>query len=124
MISAATAAGVALTLLGPGGNAVRQTLDERAVTQRLCADLDGRPEVRLEDGRRVDCLTATHAIEVEWSPKWAEAIGQALGYAVATGRRPGIYLLLRTGAAPDHVRRLREVQEAYWLPLDVWVVER
>lgn len=31
----------------------------------------------LDGGARVDCLSATHAIEVDFSDKWAEALSQA-----------------------------------------------
>ena len=39
-------------------------------------------EYRFPDGTRADCISATHAIEVDFSEKWAEAIGQALHYAL------------------------------------------
>lgn len=51
-------------------------------------------EYRLWDGTRVDLLTATHAIEVDWAPKWAEGIGQALYYAQLTGKKPAVLLLI------------------------------
>jgi hypothetical protein len=54
-----------------------------------------RVEVRQWDGTRVDMLTETHAIEADWSHKWAEAIGQALYYAELTQRAPGIVLLVK-----------------------------
>jgi hypothetical protein len=54
----------------------------------------GEVEVRLEDKTRVDCLTATHAIEYDFAHKWAEAIGQALHYSAMTGRKPGIVIIV------------------------------
>ncbi|MFK0569872.1 hypothetical protein, partial [Endozoicomonas sp.] len=38
-----------------------------------CLGVKGRMEIRMEDGRRVDCLTDTHAIEFEFARKWPEA---------------------------------------------------
>ena len=38
-------------------------------------------EVVMKDGTRCDILTSTHAIEVDFAKKWAEAIGQSLNYA-------------------------------------------
>jgi len=49
----------------------------------------GAVEHRLHDGTRVDILTATHAIEADWSHKWAEAVGQSLYYSLITGKKPG-----------------------------------
>lgn len=51
-------------------------------------------EQRLWDGTRVDLLTDDWAIEVDWAHKWAEAVGQATYYAIATSRSPGIVLLV------------------------------
>ena len=52
-------------------------------------------ERRLWDNTRVDILTDKWAIEVDWSEKWAEAIGQALWYASVTTMKPGICLLYK-----------------------------
>jgi len=51
-------------------------------------------ERRLWDGIRVDILTNEWAVEVDWAPKYAEAIGQSLLYALYTKKRPGIVLLV------------------------------
>ena len=42
------------------------------------------------DGTRCDILTDTHAIEVDFADKWAEAIGQSLKYATQTGKKAGM----------------------------------
>ena len=52
-------------------------------------------EVTLWDRTRVDLLTEPQALEVDWASKWAEAIGQAAWYAIVTGRRPAVLLLVR-----------------------------
>jgi len=46
------------------------------------------------------------AIEVEFAPKWAEAIGQSLHYASKAGCRPGIYLIVRDIAEEKHINKL------------------
>ena len=38
-------------------------------------------ELRNEDGTRTDCLNAQCAVEVDYTFKWAEVVGQALYYA-------------------------------------------
>lgn len=62
----------------------------RKLAPKYAAEL----EARQWDGTRVDLLTETHAIEVDWPKKWAEAIGQAAYYAELTGKRPGVLLLV------------------------------
>lgn len=61
---------------------------------RLASKYQAETEVRLEDGSRVDLLTPTHSIEVDYPKKWAESIGQSLHYAELTGKKPGVILLL------------------------------
>lgn len=63
--------------------------------RRLAPKYEAEVEVVLWDRTRVDMVTATHAIEVDWADKWAEAIGQALYYADLTRKKPGIVLLVR-----------------------------
>ena len=61
----------------------------------LAQERGGVAEARTFDGSRVDVLTDQYAIEVEWVKKWKESIGQALYYAAAFGRKPGVILLTR-----------------------------
>ena len=42
---------------------------------------------------RIDILTKTDAIEVDYFHKWHESIGQSLHYAIETKRRPTIALI-------------------------------
>ncbi len=71
----------------------RHKMPERTYQERYCT---GQMEVVLPDKRRVDCLTDEHAIEFDFAPKWAEAIGQSLHYARMTGRRPAIYIIMES----------------------------
>lgn len=72
----------------------------------LAHRVGGETEFRLPDGSRVDILTDEFAWEVEWSDKWPESIGQATYYALATGRKPGVWLLLRGDYDEDYLRCL------------------
>lgn len=69
-------------------------LPERAYQAAWCQMHYGAVEVVLPDRTRVDCLTATHAVEVDFAYKWAEAVGQALYYSRATSLRPGVLLIM------------------------------
>ena len=50
--------------------------------EKFAREIGGQVEVVMKDGTRCDILTATHAIEVDFAKKWAEAIGQSLNYAI------------------------------------------
>jgi hypothetical protein len=77
--------------------ALLHTQTEADYCRGLAAALDGRTEVLVTSGR-VDILTATHAIEVDWASKWKESIGQALWYGLQTNRQAGIILILKSDA--------------------------
>lgn len=94
-------------------------LSERSYQDRYCK---GLVEWRLPDKTRVDCLTHTHAIEFDFSNKWAEAIGQSLHYANVTNKRAGIYLIMLGKRSVLHNSILRQTIKAFKLPIDVWLI--
>lgn len=69
----------------------RHKMPEKWYQQQFCG---GAQEVRLSDGTRVDCLTDEYAVEFDFAPKWAEAVGQSLYYAQKTKKKPGIVLIV------------------------------
>ena len=93
---------------------------ERHYQDRYC---QGVKELVLSDRTRVDCLTDTHAIEYDFSNKWADAIGQSLGYAMETGKRAGIVLILKEPKHRKHWEKLNRVIQHHRLPIDTWVIE-
>lgn len=65
---------------------------ELAWSHQLAWQLSGTAEYRIPGGR-VDVLTSSSAIECDRVSKRYEAIGQALSYSAATGKRPTIALI-------------------------------
>ena len=108
---------VLLVLLLPAITLAQQP--ERYYQEKHC---HGIMEYVLGDSTRVDCLTDTHAIEYDFAHKWAEAVGQSLGYAMATKRRAGIGLIITSKKDLTHWEKLKAVVEAYELPIDVWMI--
>ena len=84
---------------------------------------DGAIEHYLSDRTRVDCLTATHAIEYDFARKWAEAIGQSLHYAAMTGKEAGIVIIYKGEKDDRHITRMNNVINKYQLPIKVWLVD-
>ena len=48
---------------------------EKVYQKFFCNKMHGQMEYELTDKTRVDCLTSTYAIEVDFGKKWAESIG-------------------------------------------------
>tara|TARA_B100000212_G_scaffold339883_2_gene319197 strand:- start:4116 stop:4586 length:471 start_codon:yes stop_codon:yes gene_type:complete len=93
---------------------------ESVYQQKYAKELGGRSEVTLPDGTRCDILTDTHAIEVDFADKWAEAIGQCLNYAMQTGKKPGIVLVLKDMDDERHLERLMEMARYYSMDIDIF----
>ena len=57
--------------------------NESYYSEKFCNEMSGQSEYILKDLSRVDCLTDTHAFEVDWAEgmKVYEAIGQSLYYS-------------------------------------------
>ena len=82
----------------------------------------GQTEVVFEDRTRCDILTETHAIEVDFADKWAEAVGQAAHYATLTGKRAGILLIIEDASDFKYLLRLENLIEYHNLEIDVWTI--
>jgi hypothetical protein len=99
-------------------------VNERTWQARYCEGME--LEKHLSSGGYVDCLSSEYAIEVDWSQHWAEAIGQALYYASATGRKPGIILLCEESEGPveglcrSYVYRLESALKFVKPHVQVW----
>lgn len=85
-----------------------------------------KTEARIYDGTRIDLLTENHACEIDWAPKWAEAIGQSLYYSIRAQRKAVVILLLTKTSDEAYVERCRTVntttstlnmEDGYKLPL-------
>jgi hypothetical protein len=95
---------------------------EKWYQEQWCNDHGGRIEVTLADKTRCDCITDTHAIEFDFSRKWAEAIGQSLYYSLQTGKKAGIVLILESPTDYRYWIRLNSTVQHFNLPIDTWTV--
>ena len=93
---------------------------EKYYQQQWCQQQGGQIEVVLPDRTRADCLTETHAIEFDFGDKWAEAIGQSLYYAIQTGKRAGVVLILESLNDRKYWIRLNSIIQYYDLPISTW----
>jgi hypothetical protein len=86
--------------------------NEKYYQKIFCKNKGGQIEVVLDDRTRVDCLTSTYAVEVDWAKKWAEGIGQALYYGLQTHKRPAVALIVGT-KDQRYVKRLNIVAKKH-----------
>ena len=65
----------------------------------------GQVEVELPEGPRVDCITKTHAIEMDFARKWPEAglASHSISHSHLTGLEAGIVLILRSHNDTPHL---------------------
>lgn len=79
----------------------------------------GQVEYKLDNGMRVDCLTEEYAVEYDFAPKWAEAIGQSLYYAHRTQKKPAIVLIVEHRQWFRYVDIAKEMCQKYGISLEL-----
>ncbi len=90
--------------------------NESSFQHAHCSSINGIEEFELPDKTRVDCLTEEYAIEYDFANKKYEAVGQVLHYAVMTGKKPKIVLILDNKYKEKqmyYVRRLQKIGKVY-----------
>jgi hypothetical protein len=68
-------------------------------------------------------VTDTHAIEFDFGNNWAEAVGQSAYYALQTGKKAGIVLILETMKYRKYWIRLNTTIDNFNLPINTWSIE-
>ncbi len=94
---------------------------ESHYVRQWCGEHGGEVEVILPDKTRCDCVTATHAVEIDFAAKWYEAVGQSLYYGLQTGKKAGIVLIIETESDRKYWLRLNSTILHYDLPIDTWL---
>ncbi len=96
------------------GCAEKKKHNEKYYQTQLCNELDGVMEQSLLDRTRIDCLTDEYAIEVDFSKKWAESVGQSLYYAEMTGKKPAVGFIMRDNKKDNrHLKRVKVLADKY-----------
>ena len=88
---------------------------EREAYLRLAPKYNASHDVHLSDGSFADLVSDEYAFEVDWAPKWQQSIGQAALYALLTGKKPAIILLVSDAEKEKrYIDRCRKVCESVW----------
>lgn len=114
----------ALTLYTSAPAYAKHKHKEKEYQKFWCDKAGGVTEHVVSGGSRVDCLTDTHAVEVEFAPKWKEAVGQALYYGKKTKRTPGILLILESKNDKKYLNRLIYTVKKNYPFVRVWTIKQ
>lgn len=88
-------------------------------TEKWCKENRGVvPNHAISDGTFPDCLTEDYAVEFDRGYKW-EPVQQALNYAMYTGKKAGVVLIIETNRDVIGARRLKKIISHYNLPVDL-----
>ena len=117
---------VILTILIIASPARAKHLYPESTYQKVwCDKRSGIMEYKLNDKTRVDCLTEKYAVEVDFAPKWAECIGQALYYGKMTGKQPACVLIMERGEKDlKYLRRLRHAVYRKGLDMRTFTIQQ
>lgn len=91
---------------------------KRWYQDRWCAKYFGEAEATVSDV--YDCLSEKYVIEFDYADRWYESIGEALHYAMQTGKRAGIVLIMEKEKDVRYWVKLNETIRHYRLPIDTW----
>jgi hypothetical protein len=96
---------------------------ERYYQEKFAREIGGQVEVVMKDGTRCDILTATHAIEVDFARKWAEAIGQCLHYSSHTGKKPAVALIVLDQSDDKYISRVKQISSDFNLDIEIYQID-
>jgi len=95
---------------------------ERYYQEIWCTANDGASEVVLSDGTRSDCETPYHSLEVDFGSKWYEGVTQSLHYALKTGKRAGLLIIIENRTDEICFIKATALIDFYGLPIDIWEI--
>lgn len=91
---------VAVAVAATSPLAAQERWFEKDYRDALCQEFER--EKRLAPHSIADCVSETHAIEVEWADNWKEGVGQALAYAMVSSLIPGVILVCKDGLSDEY----------------------
>ena len=91
---------------------------KRWYQDRWCAKYFENSDVTVSD--QYDCLSEKYVLEFDYADLWYESIGESLHYALQTGRRAGIVLIMEKESDMKYWIKLKKTVDHYNLPIDIW----
>ncbi len=79
-------------------------------------------EYILPDRTRVDCLTEDLAVEVDFAVKWYEGYTQARWYAMHTGKKAGLLLIIEKESDWKYLYRAERMRDHYGDPIEIMII--
>ena len=91
---------------------------KRWYQERWCAKYFDNTAVTVSD--QYDCLSEKYVVEFDFAELWYESIGESLHYALQTGRKAGIVLIMEKESDMKYWIKLKKTIDHYGLPIDIW----
>lgn len=104
-------------------SAKKRPIKESEYIKTYCKRFGGVIEYKLKDGTFVDCLTDDEAIEFDFADKWAEAVGQSLHYAIMSGKKPAIALIVLSEKEFRFVKKVININNEFGLNLNIYMIK-
>ncbi len=105
-------------MLLPASASARRLHPKRWYQERWCAKYfsTGPHQVSHIYG----CLTPEYVVEFDYANRWYESIGESLHYAMQTGKKAGIVLIMEKEKDLKYWFKLNETIKYYNLPIRTW----
>ena len=110
--------GLLFTLLIPATVLAERLYPKRWYQERWCAKYFDNVKVSVSD--QYDCLSPKYVIEFDYADLWYESIGESLHYALQTGRKAGIVLIMEKDSDMKYWIKLKKTIAHYNLPIEIW----
>ena len=111
-------ASLLITLFIPTMALAERLHPKRWYQERWCTKYIESPDVSVSD--QYDCLSEKYVLEFDYADLWYESIGESLHYALQTGRKAGIVLIMEKESDMKYWIKLKKTIEHYRLPIDIW----
>jgi len=109
-----------VTLLVSAAAAGERKHSKRWYQERWCAKYLAPSEGQISD--IYDCISEHYVIEFDYADLWYESIGESLHYAIQTGKRAGIVLIMENERDLKYWIKLNDTIDHYHLPIKAWRV--
>lgn len=95
---------------------------EKWYIQQWCKPRRGVERAVLNDGTRCDCMTDEYVVEIDYADRWKNTVGKAMHYALQTGKRATIVLIIENPRGEIYYKQLKMLVSYFRLPIDTWQI--
>lgn len=95
-------------------------INRQKFIKEWCALVEGKANVPLSDGQKIDCQTDTYAISIGFAKDFETTLGKALHQSTMTKSKAGVVLLLTSTLENHYVQKVKRLVQHHGLSIRVW----